>query len=153
MDVVSAIRTAGEHNVLIGVQPQLVSRAPTLETRRRGRHPARPHEGELACWFHSTRKKTRSSSRVSLALEGANVKAFSDFESAISWIIMREQSLRCESRCELRGVPSRRWHHRGALDAGRCINLTLIETLVSQQLRDNRIELLRFSRRRRRASA
>jgi hypothetical protein len=25
-------------------------------------------------------------------LEGANVKAFSDFDSAISWLILREQS-------------------------------------------------------------
>jgi hypothetical protein len=93
--LVSAIRGAGEHNVLIDTRATAPTRLSKTDLWKlgvaAGTQPALAH-GKWPCWFPSTRRKTRSSSRVSLALEGANVTAFSDFESAISWLILREQS-------------------------------------------------------------
>jgi hypothetical protein len=95
VEVVSAIRRAGEHNVLIDTRaaaPNRLSRTdlwklgvaagtqPAL-AQRRVALPVPLDKKDDAEFFESVAR-----------LEGANVRAFSDFESAISWLILREQS-------------------------------------------------------------
>ena len=94
VDVVSAIRTAGEHNVLIDRRAAAPTRLSSTDLWKlgvaAGTQPALAR-GRVGLLVPLDKKDAEFFQSVA-RLEGANVKAFSDFESAISWIIMREQS-------------------------------------------------------------
>jgi hypothetical protein len=95
VEVVSAIRSAGEHNVLIDTRaaaPTRLSRADlwTLGVAA-GTQPALAH-GRVALLVPLDKHDDAEFFEGVARLEGANVRAFSDFESAISWLIMSEQS-------------------------------------------------------------
>jgi hypothetical protein len=95
VDVVSAIRRAGEHNVLIDTR----AAAPTRLSRTdlwqlgvaAGTQPALA-QSRVALLVPLDKQDDGEFFESIARLEGANVKAFSDFESAISWLILREQS-------------------------------------------------------------
>jgi hypothetical protein len=94
VEVVSAIRRAGEHNVLIDTRaapltPLSRSDLWTLGVAA-GTQPALAR-GRVALLVPLDRQDDAEFFESVARLEGANVRAFSDFESAISWLIMREQ--------------------------------------------------------------
>lgn len=95
VDVVTAVRRAGEHNVLIDTRaatPTRLSRSDlwqlgiavgTQRALTRGRVALLvPLDGQNDAEFFEGIAR----------IEGANVRAFSDFESAISWLVMHERS-------------------------------------------------------------
>jgi hypothetical protein len=95
VEVVSALRTAGEHNVLIDTRaaaPTHLSRADlwTLGVAA-GTQPALAR-GRVALLVPLDKQDDAEFFEDVARVEGANVRAFTDFESAISWLIMREQS-------------------------------------------------------------
>ena len=93
VDVVSAMRRAGEHNVLIDTR----AAAPTHLSKTDlwklavafGTQPAVVH-GRVALLVPVDKKDDAELFESVARLEGANVRAFSDFESAISWLIVRQ---------------------------------------------------------------
>jgi hypothetical protein len=95
VDVVSAIRRAGEHNVLIDTR----AAAPTRLTRSdlwnlgvaAGTQPALAR-GRVALLVPLDKQDDAEFFESVARLAGANLRAFSDFESAISWLVMRERS-------------------------------------------------------------
>ena len=89
VEVVSAIRSAGEHNVLIDTR----AAAPTRLSLgvAAGTQPALV-QGRVALLVPLDKQDDAEFFESVARLEGANVRAFSDFESAISWLILREHS-------------------------------------------------------------
>jgi hypothetical protein len=95
VDVVSAIRRAGEHNVLIDTRAAVPTRLARTDLWKlgvaAGTQPALA-QGRVALLVPLDRQDDAEFFESVARLEGANVRAFSDFESAISWLIMREQA-------------------------------------------------------------
>jgi hypothetical protein len=95
VEVVSAMKSAGEHNVLIDTR----AAAPTRLSRTdlwnlgvaAGTQPALVR-GRVALLVPLDKQDDAQLFEDIARLEGANVRAFSDFESAITWLIMREQT-------------------------------------------------------------
>lgn len=95
VDVVSAMRKSGEHNVLIDTR----AAAPTRLTRTdlwdlaiaAGTQPALS-AGRIALLVPRDKQEDAEFFEGVARVEGANVRAFVDFESAISWLIIRTQS-------------------------------------------------------------
>ncbi len=95
IEVVSAIRSAGVHNVLIDTRAAAPTRLSTRDLWELG----------VAAGTNPLLARARVALLVPLGkeedaevfggvarLEGVNVSSFSAFESAISWLIMREQA-------------------------------------------------------------
>jgi hypothetical protein len=95
VDVVSAMRTTDEHNVLIDTRaasPTLLSKTDLWNLGvAAGTQPALAR-GRVALLVPLDKQDDAEFFEDIARLEGANVRAFTDFESAISWLIMREQS-------------------------------------------------------------
>ena len=95
VEVVSAIKSAGEHNVLIDTR----AAAPTRLSRTdlwtlgvaAGTQPALTRR-RVALLVPLDKQDDAEFFETVARLEGANVRAFSDFESAITWCIVREQA-------------------------------------------------------------
>jgi hypothetical protein len=91
IDVVSAMRAAEEHSVLIDTR----AAAPTRLTRAdlwklgvaAGTQPALAR-ARVALLVPPDRQDDAAFFEGIARVEGANVRAFSDFESAITWVIM-----------------------------------------------------------------
>ncbi len=91
IDVVSAMRTAQEQNVLIDTR----AAAPTRLSRNdlwklgvaAGTQPALAR-ARVALLVPPDRQDDAAFFEGIARVEGANVRAFSDFESAITWVIM-----------------------------------------------------------------
>ena len=95
VDVVSAIRRAGEHNVLIDTRAAAPTRLSRTDLWKlgvaAGTQPALA-QGRVALLVPLDKKDDAEFFESVARLEGANVQAFSDFENAISWLILLEQS-------------------------------------------------------------
>ena len=95
VEVVSAIRSAGEHNVLIDTRAAAPTRLSRTDLWKlgvaAGTQPALA-QGRVALLVPLDKQDDAEFFESVARLEGANVRAFSDFESAISWLILREQS-------------------------------------------------------------
>jgi hypothetical protein len=93
--VVSAIRRAGEHNALIDTRAAAPTRLSRTDLWKlgvaAGTQPALAQR-RVALLVPLDKKVDAEVFESVARLEGANVRAFSDFESAISWLILREQS-------------------------------------------------------------
>lgn len=95
VDVVSAMRATEEHNVLIDTR----AAAPTRLSRTdlwnlgvaAGTQPALV-QGRVALLVPLDRHDDADFFENVARVEGANIRAFTDFESAISWLIIRGQS-------------------------------------------------------------
>lgn len=95
VDVVSAMRKSGEHNVLIDTR----AAAPTRLTRTdlwnlaiaAGTQPALS-AGRVALLVPRDKQEDAEFFESIARVEGANIRAFVDFESAISWLVIRAQS-------------------------------------------------------------
>ena len=95
VEVVSAIRRAGERNVLIDTRAAAPARL--LQDRPSGSLASQParspflHKGEWPCWLPWTKKTTRNSSRVSLASKAQTSGRFptSKARSHGSWLLSR----------------------------------------------------------------
>ena len=96
VDVVSAIRKSGEHNVLIDTRAAAPTRLSTTDLWALGvavgTQPALA-EARVALLVPLDRKDDAAFFETVARVEGANVRAFSEFESAISWLIMRAPSV------------------------------------------------------------
>jgi hypothetical protein len=95
VDVVSAIRRVGEHNVLIDTRaaaPTRLSRADLWKLGVAASTQAALAQGRVALLVPLDKQYDAEFFEGVARMEGANVKAFSDFESAISWLILRGQS-------------------------------------------------------------
>jgi hypothetical protein len=95
VDVVAAVRTAGEHNVLIdtrAAEPVRLSSSDlwTLGVAA-GTQPALAR-ARVALLVPLGRQDDADFFESVARVEGANLRAFTDFERAISWLILREQS-------------------------------------------------------------
>jgi hypothetical protein len=92
LEVVSAMRNAEEHNVLIDTRaaaPTRLSRANLWQLAvAAGTQPALAH-GRVALLVPLDKQEEAQLFEAVARVEGANVRAFSDFESAITWLIMR----------------------------------------------------------------
>ena len=93
LEVVSVIRRAGEHSVLIDTR----TAAPTLSTNdlwqlgvAAGTQPLLAR-AKVALLVPVGKQDDAEFFEGVARIEGANVRAFSDFENAIAWLIMREQ--------------------------------------------------------------
>jgi hypothetical protein len=95
VDVVSAMRRFGEHNVLIDTRAAAPTRLSKADLWKLGvaasTQPALA-QGRVALLVPLDKQDDAEFFESVARLEGATVKAFSDFESAISWLILREQS-------------------------------------------------------------
>ena len=95
VDVVSAIRKSGERNVLIDTRAAAPTRLSTTDLWKlgvaAGTQPALA-EARVALLVPLDRKDDAEFFESVARVEGTNVRAFSSFESAISWLIMRAQS-------------------------------------------------------------
>lgn len=95
VDVVSAIRRVGEHNVLIDTRAAAPTRLSRADLGKLGvaasTQPALA-QGRIALLVPLDKQDHAEFFEGVAGMEGANVKAFSDFESAISRLILREQS-------------------------------------------------------------
>jgi hypothetical protein len=95
VEVVSATRRAGEHSVLIDTRAAPLTRLSRTDLWTlgvaAGTQPALAR-GRVALLVPLDKQDDAEFFESVARLEGANVRAFSDFESAISWLIMREQS-------------------------------------------------------------
>ena len=95
VDVVSAMRTTDEHNVLIDTRaaaPALLSKADLWNLGvAAGTQPALAR-GRVALLVPLDKQDDAEFFEDVARVEGANVRAFTGFESAISWLIMRGQS-------------------------------------------------------------
>jgi hypothetical protein len=95
VDVVSAMRTTDAHNVLIDTRaagPFLLSTSDlwTLGVAA-GTQPALAR-GRVALLVPLEQHDEAAFFEDVARMEGANVKAFTSFEAAISWLILREES-------------------------------------------------------------
>ena len=94
-EVVSATQSAGEHNVLIDTRAAAPTRLSRTDLWKlgvaAGTQPALA-QGRVALLVPLDKQDDAEFFESVARLEGANVRAFSDFESAISWLILREQS-------------------------------------------------------------
>jgi hypothetical protein len=95
VDVVSAIRRAGEHNVLIDTRAAAPTRLSKTDLWTlgvaAGTQPALLR-GRVALLVPLDRQDDAEFFEAVARVEGANVRAFTDFEGAISWLIMHEQT-------------------------------------------------------------
>jgi hypothetical protein len=95
LEVVSAIRRAGEHNVLIDTRAAAPTRLSTKDLWQLGvavgTQPLLARS-KVALLVPLDKQDDAEVFEGVARIEGANVRAFSDFESAISWLIMRERS-------------------------------------------------------------
>jgi hypothetical protein len=95
VEVVSTIRTAGEHNVLVDTRAAAPARLSRTDLWNlgvaAGTQPALAR-GRVALLVPLDKKDDAEFFEDVARLEGANLRAFSDFENAISWLIVREQS-------------------------------------------------------------
>ena len=95
VEVVSATQSAGEHNVLIDTRAAAPTRLSRTDLWKlgvaAGTQPALA-QGRVALLVPLDKQDDAEFFESVARLEGANVRAFSDFESAISWLILREQS-------------------------------------------------------------
>ena len=95
VEVVSATRRAGEHNVLVDTRAAAPTRLSRTDLWKlaivSGTQPALA-QGRVALLVPLDKKDDAEFFESVARLEGANVRAVSDFESAISWLILREQS-------------------------------------------------------------
>ena len=95
VDVVSTIRRVGEHNVLIDTRAAAPTRLSRTDLWTLGvaasTQPALA-QGRVALLVPLDKQDDAEFFEGVARLEGANVRAFSDFENAVSWLIMREQS-------------------------------------------------------------
>ena len=93
--VVSATQSAGEHNVLIDTRAAAPTRLSRTDLWKlgvaAGTKPALAR-GRVALLVPVDKQDDAEFFESVARLEGANVRAFSDFESAIAWLILREQS-------------------------------------------------------------
>jgi hypothetical protein len=95
VDVVSAMRAADEHNVLIDTR----AAAPTLLSKTdlwnlgvaAGTQPALAR-GRVALLVPLDKQDDAEFFEDVARVEGAKIRAFTGFESAISWLIIRGQS-------------------------------------------------------------
>jgi hypothetical protein len=93
IDVVSAMRTAQEQNVFIDTR----AAAPTRLSRNdlwklgvaAGTQPALAR-GRVALLVPLDKQDDAAFFEGIARVEGANVRVFSDFESAITWVVMRQ---------------------------------------------------------------
>jgi hypothetical protein len=96
VDVVSAMRQAGEHNVLIDTRAAAPIRLSKTDLWKlgvaAGTQPALA-QGRVALLVPLDKQEDAEFFEDVARLEGANIRAFSDFESAISWLIMRAESI------------------------------------------------------------
>ena len=93
VEVVSAIPRAGEHNVLIDTRaatPTRLSRNDLWTCVAAGTQPALA-QSRVALLVPVDKQDDAEFFEDVARMEGANIRAFSDFETAISWLIMREQ--------------------------------------------------------------
>jgi hypothetical protein len=95
VEAVSATQSAGEHNVLIDTRAAAPTRLSRTDLWKlgvaAGTQPALA-QGRVALLVPLDKQDDAEFFESVARLEGANVRAFSDFESAISWLILREQS-------------------------------------------------------------
>jgi hypothetical protein len=96
VEVVAAIRRAGSDNVLIDTRAAAPVRLSSTDLWNlgvaAGTQPALAR-AKVALLVPVNRQDDAEFFESVARVQGANVRAFSDFESAISWLIMREQSL------------------------------------------------------------
>ena len=95
VEVVSAMRSAGEHNALIdtrAVAPTRLSRDDLWKIGLAANTQPALVQGRVALLVPLDKQDDAEFLEGVARLQGANVRAFSDFESAISWLMMREQS-------------------------------------------------------------
>ena len=96
VDVVSAIRRVGDRNVLIDTRAAAPARLSRTDLWTLGvaasTQPALA-QGRVALPVPLDKQDDAEFFEGVARLEGANVRAFSDFESAISYLILREHSL------------------------------------------------------------
>ena len=94
VEVVSAIRRAGEHNVLIDTRAAAPTRLSTNDLWQlgvaAGTQPAFAR-ARVALLVPLDKKDDAEFFESVARMEGANVRAFTDFENSISWLIMRER--------------------------------------------------------------
>jgi hypothetical protein len=95
LEVVSALHKAGKHSVLIDTRAAAPVRLSTTDLWNlgvaAGTQPALAR-GRVALLVPLDKQDDAEFFESVARVEGANVRAFTDFESAISWLIMREQS-------------------------------------------------------------
>ena len=95
VEVVSAMRSAGDHNVLIDTRAAAPVRLSSTDLWNlgvaAGTQPALAW-GRVALLVPLDKQDDAEFFESVARVEGANVRAFTDFESAISWLIMRGQS-------------------------------------------------------------
>lgn len=95
VDVVSAMRTAEEHNVLIDTRATLPARLSKNDLWNLGVAAGTQRvlaQGRVALLVPLDKQDDAEFFEAVARVEGANISAFTDFESAISWLIVREQS-------------------------------------------------------------
>jgi hypothetical protein len=95
VEVVSAIQSAGEHHVLIDTRaaaPTRLSRADLWQLGVAAGTQRALARGKVALLVPLDKQYDAEFFGSIARLEGANLRAFSDFESAISWLIVHEQS-------------------------------------------------------------
>jgi hypothetical protein len=95
VDVVAAIRRAGEDNVLIDTRVAAPARLSSTDLWNLGvavgTQPALAR-ARVALLVPLDKQDDAEFFESVARVEGANLRAFTDFESAISWLIMRGQS-------------------------------------------------------------
>ena len=95
VEVVSAMRSAGEHNVLIDTRaaaPTRLSRDDLWKLGAAASTQPALAQGRVALLVPLDKQDDAEFFEGVARLQGASVTAFSDFESAISWLIVRHQS-------------------------------------------------------------
>jgi hypothetical protein len=93
-DLVSMIRTAGAHSVLIdtrGAESGRLSKSDLFQLGVAVGTQSALTRGRLALLVPLDNKADAEFFEAVARLEGANLRAFAEFESAINWLIMREQ--------------------------------------------------------------
>jgi hypothetical protein len=94
VEVVAAIRRAGADDVLIDTRVAAPVRLSSTDLWNlgvaAGTQPALAH-GKVALLVPSDKQEDAEFVESVARVQGANVRAFSDFESAISWLLLHEQ--------------------------------------------------------------
>jgi hypothetical protein len=95
VEVVSAVRSAGEHNVIIDTRAAGPTRLAAADLWTlgiaAGTQPALAR-ARVALLVPAEKQDDAEFFENVARVEGVDVRAFTSFESAISWLIMREQS-------------------------------------------------------------